>query len=72
MIIRGDKLPYDLNTTSLATDLIKGKLIINSVITESSKGARFCSINLKDFFLQSLLLPGKQEYMRIHDKYFDK
>ena len=29
-------------------------------------------IDIKDCFLMSTLPPGKQEYMRIHSKYFDK
>ena len=71
MTIGGDKLPYEFDTASPATDLIETKLIINSVISEFDKGAQFCSINLKDFFLHTLLPPGKHEYMRIHYKYFD-
>ena len=71
MTIGGDKLPYEFDTASPATDLIETKLIINSVISEFDKGARFCSIDLKDFFLHTLLPPGEREYMRIHYKYFD-
>lgn len=43
--------------------LLEFKLLVNSVISEAKKGARFISMDLKDFFLASLMKCPK--YMRI-------
>ena len=48
--------------------LIETKLILNSVISDSGKEARFLTIDIKNFFLQSYLKVA--EYLRIHHKYF--
>ena len=68
LTIGGDKLDYYGNASSPAASLLETKLIINSVISDSSKGARFASLDIKDHFLQSLLPDA--EYMKIHSKYF--
>ena len=43
-------------------------MIFNSVISDARRGARFCTTDIKDFFLQSNL--PEPEYMKIHGKYF--
>ena len=48
--------------------LLDTKLLLNSVISDSKKGARFLTIDLKDHFLQTTM--EDPEYMRIHRKYF--
>ena len=68
LTIGGDKLEYFGNPASPAASLLETKLIINSVISDSHRGARFCSIDIKDHFLQSIL--PDPEYMKIHGKYF--
>ena len=68
LTIGGDKLDYYGNSASPAASLLETKLIINSVISDSHKGARFDSLDIKDHFLQSHL--PEPEYMRIHSKYF--
>ena len=64
----GDKLSYDEDLGSLAASLLETKLIINSVISDAAKGARFMGLDLKDFFLATLMT--HPEYMRIHCKHF--
>jgi hypothetical protein len=68
LTVGGDKLPYDDDSGSPAASLLETKLIINSTISDSRRGARFLSADLKDHFLAS---PMKQpEYMKIKYKYF--
>jgi len=42
--------------------------MLNSVISDATKGARFMSLDLKDFFLATPM--ARPEYMRIHSKHF--
>ena len=68
MTVGGDRLEYPYDTTSPAASLLETKVLINSVISDASKGAKFCTVDIKDFFLQTIMeIP---EYMRIHSKYF--
>ena len=68
----GDRFPYNDAVASSAVSLLetKLKLILNSTISDGSKGAWFMTLDIKDFFLQTLL--ERPEYMRIHSKYFSQ
>ena len=68
LTIGGDKLDYHDNSTSPAASLIDTKILINSVVSDAKSGARFPTIDIIDYFLQSTLPVA--EYMRIHSKYF--
>ena len=68
LTLGGDVLEYDGNASSPAASLLEAKLLINSTISDAHLGAKFMSIDLKDFFLQSFL--EEPEYIRIHGKYF--
>ena len=68
LTVGGDKLHYEYDASSPAASLIETKLLLNSTISQSAKGARFMTIDIKDFFLKSFM--NKPEYMRIHKKYF--
>ena len=68
MTLGGDKLEYTGETASPATNLLETKILVNSVISDAKKGARFMSLDIKDFFLQSNL--PEKEYLRIHKRYF--
>ena len=63
---------YNTRTTlpQPAASLLETKIVINSVISDAHKGARFMTADLKDYFLQSTLL--EPEYLRIRGKYFLK
>ena len=65
LIIGGDKLEYDKETASPTTNLLETKLLLNSVISDAHKGARFLGIDIKDFFLLTFLPPGDREYIII-------
>ena len=68
LVVGGDKLNYDDDSGSPAASLLETKVMLNSVISDADKGARFMSCDLKDFFLAT---PMKHpEYMRIHYKHF--
>ena len=68
LTLGGDKLDYFGETASPAANLLETKILVNSVISDTESGARFMSLDIKDFFLQSTL--PEKEYLRIHKKYF--
>mmetsp|Transcript_1689 Transcript_1689/g.2424 ORF Transcript_1689/g.2424 Transcript_1689/m.2424 type:complete len:185 (-) Transcript_1689:1101-1655(-) len=68
MTIGGDRLHYQDDTTSPAASIIDTKLLLNSVISDTKLGAKFLTLDVKDYFLQTILKTS--EYMRIHPKYF--
>ena len=68
LTIGGDVLDYFGDSSSPTASLIKAKLLLNSVISDAHRGAKFMSLNVKDDFLQSVL--DDPEYLRIHSKYF--
>ena len=67
LVVGGDRLIYDDDAGAPAASLLETKIIINSVISDAHKGARFMSCDLKDFFLATPM--QKAEYMRIPWKY---
>ena len=50
LVVSEDKLTYPYDTGSPAANLLETKLLLDSVISDSDKGARFMTINLKHFF----------------------
>ena len=68
IVVGGDKLTYDEDTGSPAASLLESKLLFNSTISDAKKGARFMSLDLKDFFLATPM--HRPEYMKIPYKYF--
>ena len=70
LTVDGDRLPYNDNVSSPAASLLETKLLLNSTISDAYKGAQFMTLDIKDFFLQTLM--ERPEYMRIHSKYFSQ
>ena len=70
LTVGGDKLEYTEDATSPAASLIKTKLLLISVISDSAKGARFMTLDIKVFFLRTSM--SDFECMKIHSKYFSK
>ena len=68
IVVGGDKLPYDSDSGSPATNMLETKLLFNSVISDAKEGARFCSMDLKDMFLHTPM--REPEYMKVPFKYF--
>ena len=67
LVVGGDKLDYPNDPASPAAGLLETKLLLNSVISDAHKGARFMSMDLKDHFLASPM--DRPEYMRIHRRH---
>ena len=68
LTVGGDKFTCEFDVASPAASVLETKLILNSVISDAHKGARFLTLDIKDFFLCSAL--DDPEYMRIRAKYF--
>ena len=68
LTVGGDRLDFFSNASSPAASLLDTKIIVNSVISNADEGARFITLDLKDYFLQSDL--PEAEYMKIHGRYF--
>jgi hypothetical protein len=64
LVVGGDKLSYDDDVGSPAASLLETKLLINSVISDAKKGARFLTCDIKDFFLATPM--SRPEFMKIH------
>ena len=55
MTVGGDKLSYDDDTVSPTASLLEAKILVNSVISNCKKhDSKFCTMDLKDFFLTHL------------------
>jgi hypothetical protein len=67
MTVGGDKLDAFQDVHSPAVGITDTKLHINSTISDSKHGTRYCTGNLKDFFLVSDMKVF--QYMRVHRKY---
>ena len=68
LVIRGDRLPYEADAGSPASNLVETKVLLNSTISDANHGAKIMSCDLKDFFLASPM--AKLEYMKVSIKYF--
>jgi hypothetical protein len=67
MTVGGNLLDAYQDVCSPAISLLDAKIHFNSVISDAHLGARYCTGDLKDFFLVSDMLIF--QYMRIHCKY---
>ena len=47
LIVGGNKLDYEEDTSSPATSLLGTKILLNNVISDADKGSRFCTADLK-------------------------
>ena len=68
IVVGGDRLSYSNNKGSPAASLLKTKILLNSTISDADKGARFMSLDLKDFFLATPM--PNPEFMKVPFKYF--
>ena len=56
LTIGGDKLDCTFDTASPAASLLETKLLLNSVISDAAKGARFITLDIKDFFCNLIFM----------------
>ena len=59
--VGGDRLPYPDDAGASVSNILETKILINSVISDSKRGARFMSADVKGFFLNSPM--KRPEYM---------
>ena len=66
--VGGDKInyPYEVATTPTTADLLTVKFLLNSIL--STPGAKFCSIDIKNFYLCTPL--KRYEYVRMNIRDF--
>ena len=50
-MVGGDRLPYDGDAGAPAANVLESKILLNSVISDANKGARFVSEDIKDHFI---------------------
>jgi hypothetical protein len=67
MTVGGDRLDAFQDVRSPAVGILDTKLHLNSTISDAKKGARYCTGDLKDFFLCSDMKIF--QYMRVHRRY---
>jgi hypothetical protein len=67
MTVGGDRLDAYQNVRSPAVGITDTKLHINSTISYAKNGARYCTGDLKAFFLCSIMKIF--QYMRVHRRY---
>jgi hypothetical protein len=67
MTVGGNLLVAFQDVRSPAISLVDTKIHLNSVISDAHRGARYCTGDLKDFFLQSHMKIF--QYMRVHRRY---
>ena len=70
VVVGGDRLSFDEDSGSPATNLLETKILINSTISDADEGARFFSADLKDYFLGSPM--SRPEYMKVHISKFSE
>ena len=68
LTVGGDRLDYPEDSSAPAVVLLDTKINLNSVISDSKKGARYYLADIKNYYLNNLLT--HLQYMRIHAKYF--
>ena len=68
LTVGGNKLDYPAYPSAPAVGLLDTKINLNSVISDSRKGARYFVADIKKYYLNNPLTHLK--YIRIHEKYF--
>ena len=63
MTVGGDKIDFDDDSASPAVSLLETKIMINSVISDADKGARFGTGDVKNFYLNNTM--ENFRYMKI-------
>ena len=61
--VGGNWLSYNEDSGLPAGNLLETKVLLNSTISDATKGARFMTANIKDYFLATPM--DKAEYMKV-------
>ena len=62
--VGGDKLFCPKDTGSPTANILETKILLNSTISNAHRGARFISVDLRNFFLATPM--GRAEYMKVN------
>ena len=62
--IGGDLLPFEDDAGSPASNILETKVLINSMISDTSKGSRFMGDNISDYFVAT---PMKKQNICMYD-----
>ena len=65
--VGGDRLIYSNDAGSPASNIIETKILLNSVISDAHRGARFMTMDIKDYFLNTPM--ATPEYMKVNYKH---
>ena len=68
LVVGGNELVYKSDAGLPTPDMVETKLLINSIISDKARKARFVTMDLKDMFLHTDMT--EPEYMKVHYKYF--
>lgn len=61
----GDRINYPYEVSAKTAELVTFKVLIQAAVSERRKGGgKFCTMDIKDFYIQAPLL--RPEYIRIH------
>ena len=63
----GDRLDYPGDPSSPTVSLLDVKLHLNSVISSANKGARYFTVDIKDFYLGTPM--SYYQYMKVHKRH---
>ena len=53
LTVGGDKLDYEEYARSPVVSLFDTKILLDSVISDANKGARYCTADIKNFYLNN-------------------
>ena len=63
IIVGESKLSYEEDTGSPKVNLLETKVLINLVISDAKRGAKFMKTDIKNYFLETLM--DQVEYMKV-------
>ena len=63
VVVGGDKLSYFEDAGAPVASILETQILLNSVISNASAGAKFSSFDIKDFFLATPM--EKPKYMTL-------
>jgi hypothetical protein len=61
--VGGDRIEYTANASTKTADLTTAKLLFNSIL--STPNAKFAGLDIKDYYLNTIMSPEDYAYMRI-------
>ena len=62
----GDKLNYEKDSRSPAVSLLDTKILLNRVISDADKGARYCTADINNFYLNNPMKTYRYMKIPIH------